>query len=73
MTIARLQEEQGNYKRAIEGYQGALDKDNENLEACHRLGILYDRVGNTDASDQYFLRALELAPKDADLLGATRS
>jgi Tfp pilus assembly protein PilF len=55
--------------QAIGLYEKArLDDPRKEPLVCRRLAVLYDRQGNFEKSLQEYQRALQLSPKDADLL-----
>ncbi len=59
---------QGQYKRAMNKLEKALDFDSKNVQALHYKGELHRRLGEADKAGDYFKQALALAPKDQIIL-----
>ena len=55
----------GQSTEAIPAYLAILDLDSDNLGACQSLAVLYAKAKDTQRSDQYLARAVELAPSQA--------
>jgi len=50
---------------AIPAYLAILDMDGDNVDACQSLAVLYANAGDAKLSDEYLMKAVELAPGDA--------
>lgn len=58
-----LQHQQsGNLKVAKAGYSEILRQDPNNADALHRLGCLYDEMGNTSQAIKFLVRAVKANP-----------
>jgi Tfp pilus assembly protein PilF len=66
--IARLHEHQKNLIQAREMYLKILDHNPQNVQAYHRLGVVWTRLGKPDEAMLYYQRAVELDPDNSDLL-----
>ena len=68
-ATARNLEEHGDQPGAIVMYERARLKDPKGMKAvCRRLAVLYDRAGNYQKAQREYELALELSPKDPELL-----
>ena len=67
IAFARAAEQQGDLQAAMAGYTKALQRDKKRADACTRLAILHDRLGEFRESDPLYKRALELHPADPDI------
>ena len=61
-------ERAGDWKRAREVYEEIRDKQPDNLEAVHRLGIVADAQRRHAEAEQLFLVVLEKQPRNAAVL-----
>jgi len=68
MSMARVFERQGELRRAGELYAELYQRSPENVELCHRLGVISARLGHHDQAVQYFMHALETSPQNNDVL-----
>jgi tetratricopeptide (TPR) repeat protein len=68
LSIARLQEHQGQLRDATDRYQQLGAKNPKNATIPHRLGIIESKVGNHEVANKHFRRSLELDPHNADVL-----
>lgn len=49
---------------ALRSLHQALELENENSDVFSQLGIIFDRLKNSDSSEYYYQKALDLDPKD---------
>lgn len=68
LSIARLQEQQGQLRGATDRYQQLGAKNPKNAKIPHRLGIIESKAGNHDAANEHFRRSLELDPHNSEVL-----
>jgi tetratricopeptide (TPR) repeat protein len=68
LSIARIQEHQGQLREAAERYTQLAKKNPNNATIPHRLGVIESKNGNHQAANQFFRRSLELEPHDAEVL-----
>lgn len=68
IALARNYEKQNEFKAAREQYEKHLRKDPKSVIACHRLGIVCSRLGDTVASTRYFTQARQLDPHNSEVL-----
>ncbi len=68
LSIARLQEHQGQLRDATDRYQQLAAKNPKNATIPHRLGIIESKGGKHDVANQHFRRSLELDPHNAEVL-----
>tara|TARA_R110002072_G_scaffold303099_1_gene493502 strand:+ start:233081 stop:233989 length:909 start_codon:yes stop_codon:yes gene_type:complete len=68
LSIARIQEHQGQLREAAERYTQLAQKNPKNATIPHRLGVIESKNGNHQAANQYFRQSLELNPHDAEVL-----
>lgn len=68
LSIARLQEHQGQLRDATDRYQQLAVKNPKNATIPHRLGIIESKSGNHDVANKHFRRSLELDPHNAEVL-----
>ena len=68
LSIARLQEHQGQLRDATDRYQQLGAKNPKNATIPHRLGVLESKADNHDAANAHFRRSLELDPHNAEVL-----
>lgn len=68
LSVARLQEHQGQLREATDRYKQLAKKNPENATIPHRLGIIESKGGNHDVANQHFRRSLELEPHNAEVL-----
>lgn len=68
LSIARIQEHQGQLRDATDRYQQLGAKNPDNATIPHRLGVIESKAGNHDVANQYFRRSLELEPHNAEVL-----
>ncbi len=58
------------YRQAAVHFKEALKNDPENIKILNRLGSTYYKLRNFPESVNYFNKAIELSPKDKDLIFA---
>lgn len=68
LTMARLQERRGQTQQAVQLYEAELQKQPNNANIHHRLGVLAARTGQWDKADSHFRAATELDPNNSQLL-----
>ena len=68
LSIARLQEHQGQLRDAADRYQQLAAKNPKNATIPHRLGIIESKGGKHDVANKHFRRSLELDPHNAEVL-----
>ncbi len=59
---------QEQYQEAIDAYKSILDNGQESAELYYNLGNANYKLSNIGSSIYYYEKALELAPKDEDIL-----
>ena len=67
IAFARAAEQQGDFEGAMAAYTQAIRKDQKRFDACIRLAILHDRLGQFKESDSLYRQALEMHPADPDI------
>jgi Tfp pilus assembly protein PilF len=67
-ATAEQMQQKGFIEQAIFLYEKARDNDPKLPNVAHHLALLYDQQGDGSRALNEFKRALEAAPKDADLL-----
>lgn len=55
----------GNFAAASSEYRQVLDSEAKNSDALHGMAAISLRLGQADAAEEYYLRAIEANPKDA--------
>lgn len=68
LSVARIQEHQGQLRDATDRYQQLGAKNPDNATIPHRLGVIESKAGNHDVANQHFRRSLELEPHNAEVL-----
>ncbi len=68
LSIARIQEHQGQLRDATDRYQQLGAKNPDNATIPHRLGVIESKAGNHEVANQHFRRSLELDPHNAEVL-----
>jgi Tfp pilus assembly protein PilF len=68
VSVARLQEKNGNDDEAITMYKRALGVDPDHIVALVNLGRILDRKGNLDEAIKYYQHAARKYPKEAGVL-----
>ncbi len=68
LSVARLQEHQGQLREATDRYKQLAEKNPKNATIPHRLGIIESKGGNHAVANQHFRRSLELEPHNAEVL-----
>lgn len=68
LSVARLQEHQGQLRDATQRYEQLSSRYPENAVIPHRQGIIASKVGNHEKANLYFRRSLELDPHNAEVL-----
>jgi tetratricopeptide (TPR) repeat protein len=68
LSIARIQEHQGQLRDATDRYKQLGKKNPNNATIPHRLGIIESKAGNHDVANQHFQRSLELDPHNTEVL-----
>lgn len=66
--VARAQEQQGKLPEALELYMKLYNGGRTDAAICHRLAVVYARMGNHKQADAFFRRALKQEPRNAELL-----
>lgn len=67
IALGRSMEQQDDFEGAIGAYKIAIQKDPRRADAYNRLAILHDRQGKFQQSAEYYQKALDLKPGDAEL------
>jgi tetratricopeptide (TPR) repeat protein len=57
----------GEFDKAAEQYEQALETDPEYVDAMTNLGVAYYSLGQLDKAIEQYTRAIEIAPNDADI------
>jgi Flp pilus assembly protein TadD len=57
----------GDFDKAVEEYQRALELEPENVDAMSNLGVAYYNLDQLAEAIEQYSKALELAPRDADI------
>jgi tetratricopeptide (TPR) repeat protein len=57
----------GDYQKAADEYQKALNLEPENVDVLTNLGVAYYNLGQLDDAIEVYLNAIELAPNDGDI------
>jgi len=65
--LARIQERQGNLRKALEMYQAMHRTEPQNAEICHRLVIVHSRLDEHQEADAFFAKCDQLKPDNAEL------
>lgn len=68
LASARNYERKNEWLAAREKYEKHLKKDPQSVSACHRLGIVCTRLGDSVAATRYFTQARQLAPHNSEVL-----
>jgi Tfp pilus assembly protein PilF len=68
LMMARAHESEGKSQQAEKMYREVLELDDENGEACHRLGVVLMSQGQLDEGLLYLEQANLLLPDQADVL-----
>lgn len=68
LSVARIQEHQGQLRDATDRYKQLAAKNPDNATIPHRLGVIESKAGNHEVANQYFRRSLELEPHNAEVL-----
>ncbi len=58
--------ERGQYDGARQTFLYALEKDPTNADLCYNAGQCYDRLGDWEAADNYYMRCLNLDANHAE-------
>jgi len=66
-AAGKLFEEQGVFDKAVAQYRKAIALNHNYVEAYHRLGLLYSRLGERGAALTCLKKAVELSPKVATI------
>ncbi len=69
LTMARLCESRGQITEARRLYEETIQRHPKDPAGYHGLALLYAKQGQFKDAEPYFMRALALAPNQADLLG----
>jgi Tfp pilus assembly protein PilF len=67
IAAGRLHESQGRLALALQQYQYALNEDPGNAAVIGHMGVLYDRLGNSQMAEKAYADALRIAPDDPKL------
>jgi tetratricopeptide (TPR) repeat protein len=57
----------GDFDKAAEQYQKALDLEPQYVDAMANLGVAYYNLGQLDQAIEQYTKAIEIAPSDADI------
>lgn len=57
----------GDFEKAAEQYEKALELEPEYVDAMTNLGVAYYSLGQLDQAIEQYTRAIEIAPGDADI------
>lgn len=68
LSLGRTFESQQQWDAARNVYNEILRNDPQQVEAAHRLAIVYSLRGDAESSTEWFERALQTDPKNADIL-----
>ncbi|MFP4573733.1 MAG: tetratricopeptide repeat protein [Desulfobacterales bacterium] len=66
--MSAFYQEQGEYENAEKILSKGLSMDPENAELHYEMGVLYDRMGDTDAAVDKMRFVIEMEPENADAL-----
>lgn len=67
--LALLYEDSGRWKEAIEAYKEIIASDPHNTQVLNKIGEIYlSSLKDYNLAEQYFLKALEVSPKDPQAL-----
>jgi len=69
-SVGRLHEEQGSWSKAIEAYAGALEIDEQDVEALYHTGLAWLRLGEPERALIPLEQAAQLAPTDRQIAAA---
>jgi Tfp pilus assembly protein PilF len=67
VSLGRVSEQQGDLEQAMAAYQAALRRDNRRADAYVRLAVLHDKQGKFRESAEFYRKALQLRPGDAEI------
>ncbi len=67
IALGRSSEQQNDFEGAIVSYKQAIAKDPKRADAYNRLAVLHDRQGKFTESADYYQKALDLKPGNAEL------
>jgi Flp pilus assembly protein TadD len=67
-ALARKSEEEGDVKNAMQQFTRLANEFPNQATAFHRLAVLHDQHGDPQESARFYRRAMQLAPKNANLL-----
>ncbi|HUF64880.1 MAG TPA: tetratricopeptide repeat protein [Gemmatimonadaceae bacterium] len=73
VVLAQALVDAGRESDAWDPLHTALDLDPENFIALRLIGELFARVGDVDQARSYFFRALEIEPRNEQLLAAVKN
>lgn len=68
LAAGRQYESKKEWLAAREQYERYLKKDPKSVKACHRLGIVCTRLGDSVAATRYFTQARQLDPTNSEVL-----
>ncbi|WP_339732211.1 tetratricopeptide repeat protein [uncultured Gimesia sp.] len=68
LASGRNYESKNEWLAAREQYETHLKKDPKSVKACHRLGIVCSRLGDSVAATRYFTQARQLDPTNSEVL-----
>ncbi|QDV50224.1 tetratricopeptide repeat protein [Gimesia fumaroli] len=68
LAAGRSYESKNEWLAAREQYEKHLKKDPKSVKACHRLGIVCSRLGDSVAATRYFTQARQLDPTNSEVL-----
>jgi len=66
VELGKAYMQQGKYELALDNLLKGLERDPNSVDAHTVIAVLYERLGNTQAAEQNYARAAELAPKSGD-------
>src|SRR5262249_50951730 len=67
VALGRTLEQRGEWVPALAAYQDAVKRDPKRSDACLRLAILHDRQGKFKESAEWYRKALQASPGNADI------
>ena len=67
IAFAKVAEKQGDLEGAMSAYSQAIQKDKKRADACIRLAVLNDRLGQFGQSEPLYKQALHQRPADPEI------